>query len=40
MPHLCVFPRARLRQDLARGNALQVFGYVPVERILTAARGR
>lgn len=40
MPHLCVFPRAGLCQDLARGNALQALGYVSVERILTAARVR
>ena len=39
MPHLCVLPRARLRQDLACRNALQAFGHVSVEGILAATRG-
>lgn len=38
MPHLRIFPRARLCQDLARRNTPQVFGYVPVERSLAATR--
>ncbi len=39
VPHLRVLPRARLCQDLARRNALQALGDVPVERIATAGRG-
>jgi len=30
MPHLRIFPRTRLCQDLARRNTPQVFGYVPL----------
>jgi len=38
MPHLRILPRSRLCQNLTRRNALQIFGYVPVEHILTARR--
>jgi hypothetical protein len=41
MPHLRILPRSRLCQNLARRNARrQVFGYVPAEHILAAARRR
>jgi hypothetical protein len=38
MPHLGILPRSRLGQNLTRRNALQLFGYVPVEHILSARR--
>jgi len=38
MSHLCIFPRTRLCQDLARRNTPQVFGYVPAVRILATTR--
>jgi hypothetical protein len=40
MPHLRILPRSRLCQNLARRNALQFLGYVPVVHILAARRRR
>src|SRR5712671_4830047 len=41
VPHLCILPRPRLCEYLARRNAPQVFGDVSaLERILAGKRGR
>ena len=40
MPHLRILPRSRLCQNLTRRNALQIFGYVPAERILAITTRR